>query len=165
MNSIRRKLINIGGSAAAALLAAVVLTSCSGGPALNAEEAKKKVVTFVDNSTDALGDGWKVDSGPGLGKCDRGPGLGGISYVYIKYGPAGQDPAADVDTVEQLWKRQGMTTERYESGGSDPVRGVRGTGGPVGSIDFLASSEGYSIEGDSRCVAGDFDQISRDSQE
>ena len=161
----RRRAGLIAGSLGAVLLTATVLTGCGSGIGTTAEEAKKSVVAFVDSSTTALGDGWEVDSGPGLGKCDRGPGLGGISYVYIKYGPAGPDPAADVDTVEQLWKRQGVTTERYESGGSDPVRGVRGTGGPVGSIDFLASSEGYSIEGDSRCVAGDFDEISRDSQE
>lgn len=157
--------VTVIGSAGAALLTVAVLTGCGGESAMNAEEAKTSVVTFVDDSASAVGDSWEVESGPGLGKCDLGLPGDGVSTVYITVRSAGEDPAADVAAVERHWKNEGVTTERYESGGADPILGVRGTGGPVKSSDFRADARGYSIEGESPCAAGDFDEISRDSQE
>lgn len=147
------------------LLTVAVLTGCSEGPAMNREEAKKSVLDFVNHSAETVGDGWAIDSGPGLGKCTRSLGRGGVAYLVITARDAGPDPAADVEAVERFWKQEGVATERYQSGGAEPVLGVRGAGGPLASIDFLADPRGYSIQGESACVAGDFDQISRDSLE
>ncbi|PYY33275.1 hypothetical protein DEJ16_13845 [Curtobacterium sp. MCJR17_055] len=57
----------------------------------------------------------------------------------------------------------GVTTERYQTGGVDPTLGVRGRGGPVSSSGFRADPRGYTIDGSSQCIAGDFDKMSRDN--
>lgn len=150
---------------AVALLAGVVLTGCSAGIGKTPEQAKQSVVTFVEDSTDVVGDGWEPSEGPGLGKCGLAPGVGGVRYVYAKVRAASADPKADVEAVEQHWKDLGVTTERYQTGGEDPILGVRGRGGPVSSSDFRADPRGYTIDGSSLCVAGDFDKMSLEGQE
>ncbi|PZE67356.1 hypothetical protein DEJ27_12080 [Curtobacterium sp. MCPF17_018] len=143
----------------------VVLSGCSAGIGKTPEQAKESIATFVEGSTDVVGDGWEVSDGPGLGKCGRGLGQGGVQYVYAMVRSASADPKADVKAVEQHWKELGVTTERYQTGGEDPILGVRGRGGPVSSSDFRADPRGYTIDGSSQCVAGDFEKMSLDSQE
>ncbi|TQJ29213.1 hypothetical protein FB462_3123 [Curtobacterium citreum] len=150
---------------AVALLAAVVLTGCSAGIGKTPEQAKQSVVTFVEESTDVVGDGWEPSEGPGLGKCGLAPGLGGVRYVYAVVRSASADPKADVEAVEQHWKDLGVTTERYQTGGEDPILGVRGRGGPVSSSDFRADPRGYTIDASSQCFVGDFDRMSLDGQD
>lgn len=150
---------------AVSLLMVVVLTGCSAGIGKTPEQAKESIVTFVDESTDVVGDGWEPNDGPGLGKCGLGVGVGGVQYVYAKVRSASPDPKADVEAVEQHWKDLGVTTERYQTGGEDPILGVRGRGGPVSSSDFRADPRGYTIDGSSQCIAGDFEKMSLDSQE
>ncbi|MBF4587416.1 hypothetical protein [Curtobacterium sp. VKM Ac-2887] len=130
---------------------------------MNTKEAKQSVVTFVEGSTSVVGDGWEVSDGPGLGKCGRSLGQEGVSYVYAMVRSASADPKADVVAVERHWKELGVTTERYQSGGADPILGVRGRGGPVSSSDFRADPRGYTIDSTSLCAPGDFDEMSRDS--
>jgi len=149
---------------AAALLTVVVLTGCSAGIGTSPEQAKQSIVTFVEESTDVVGDGWRTGEGPGLGKCGLGLGQGGVQYVYAKVRAASADPKADVEAVEQHWRELGVTTERYQTGGEDPILGVRGRGGPVESSDFRADPRGYTIDGSSQCVAADFDKMSLDGQ-
>ncbi len=165
MEPHRRKAGNLARSTGAVLLAVAVLTGCSEGSGMNTEEAKQSIVTFVAGSTSVVGDGWNVRDGPGLGKCDLGPGVGGVQYVYAEVRAASDDPKADVEAVEQHWKELGVTTERYQTGGKDPILGVRGRGGPVSSSDFRADPRGYTIDGSSQCVAGDFEKMSLDGQE
>ncbi len=43
---------------AAGLLAVVVLAGCSAGIGKSPDQAKQSVVTFVEGSTDVVGDGW-----------------------------------------------------------------------------------------------------------
>ena len=131
---------------------------------MNAKEAKRSIVTFVEGSTDVVGDGWEVSDGPGLGKCGLSLGQGGVRYVYAMVRSASDDPKADVVAVERYWKELGVTTERYQSGGEDPILGVRGRGGPVSSSDFRADPRGYTIDGSSQCIVGDFDKMSLDGQ-
>lgn len=76
---------------------------------------------------------------------------------------ASADPKADVAAVERHWKKLGVSTERYQTGGTDPILGVLGSGGPVSSSDFRADPRGYTIDSSSKCVLGDFDKMSRDS--
>jgi len=132
---------------------------------MNTNEAKQSIITFVDASTNVLGDGWEPSDGPRLGKCGLGLGVGGVRYVYAKVRAASADPKADVEAVEQHWKELGVTTERYQTGGEDPILGVRGRGGPVSSSDFRADPRGYTIDGSSLCVPGDFDKMSLEGQE
>ena len=165
MNQPRRKAVSVLRRAGAVLLTVAVLTGCSSGLGKTPERAKQSIVTFVEGSTDVVGDGWEVSDGPGLGKCGRGLGQGGVQYVYAMVRSASADPKADVEAVEQHWKELGVTTERYQTGGDDPILGVRGRGGPVSSSDFRADPRGYTIDGSSQCVAGDFEKMSLDSQE
>ncbi|KQS14813.1 hypothetical protein ASG04_03040 [Curtobacterium sp. Leaf183] len=132
---------------------------------MNAKEAKQSIVTFVEESTTIVGDGWGVSDGPGLGKCGLGLEQGGVQYVYAMVRSASVDPKADVVAVERHWKDLGVTTERYQTGGEDPILGVRGRGGPVSSSDFRADPRGYTIDGSSQCIAGDFDTMSLEGQE
>lgn len=165
MGLARRKVVTVLRSAGAALFAAAVLTGCSAGIGKSPEQAKQSVVTFVEESTDVVGDGWEVGEGPGLGKCGLGLGQGGVQYVYAKVRAASADPKVDVEAVERHWKKLGVTTERYQTGGEDPILGVRGRGGPVESSDFRADPRGYTIDGSSLCVPGDFDKMSLDGQD
>jgi hypothetical protein len=126
---------------------------------------KESIVTFVEGCTDVAGEGREVRDGLGLGKCGLGPGVGSVQYVYAKVRAASADPKADVEAVEQHWKELGVTTERNQTGGEDPILGVRGGGGPVSSSDFQADPRGYTIDGSSRRVMGDFDKMSLDAQE
>ncbi|MBO9041379.1 MULTISPECIES: hypothetical protein [Curtobacterium] len=150
---------------AAALFMVVVLTGCSAGIGKTPEQAKESIVTFVEGSTDVVGDGWEVSEGPGLGKCGLAPGVRGVEYSYAMVRSASADPKADVEAVEQHWKDLGVTTERYQTGGEDPILGVRGGGGPVQSSDFRADPRGYTIDGSSQCFVGNFDRMSLDSQD
>lgn len=165
MKVSRRKTLTVFRAAGALLLSVAVLTGCSEGSGMNTKEAKQSIVTFVDESTDVVGDGWEPNDGPRLGKCGLGVGVGGVQYVYAKVRSASPDPKADVEAVEQHWKDLGVTTERYQTGGEDPILGVRGRGGPVSSSDFRADPRGYTIDGSSQCIAGDFEKMSLDGQE
>ncbi|MCS5506774.1 hypothetical protein [Curtobacterium flaccumfaciens] len=165
MNQPRRKAVSVLRTAGAVLLTVAVLTGCSSGLGKTPERAKQSIVTFVEGSTDVVGEGWEPSDGPRLGKCGLGLGTGGVQYVYAKVRAASADPKADVEAVEQHWKELGVTTERYQTGGEDPILGVRGTGGPVSSSDFRADPRRYTIDGSSQCVAGDFEKMSLDSQE
>lgn len=165
MDLNRRKVVTVLRSAGAALFAAAVLAGCSAGIGKSPEQAKQSIVGFVEGSTDVVGDGWEIGEGPRLGKCGVGLGQGGVQYVYAEVRSASADPRADVEAVERHWKELGVTTERYQTGGEDPILGVRGRGGPVESSDFRADPRGYTIDGSSLCVAGDFDKMSLDGQD
>jgi hypothetical protein len=158
--------------AVSAVLAAtaLLLTSCGGTPvqpnetgatSVTPDEAKQSVTTFVDHSTTALGGDWTPRGGPGLSPCTTGDGDGGVSWVVIVDRQAGDDPHADVDAVEQLWTQRGVTTERYQSGGADPIVGIRGAGGPTTSVDFYADPRGYALTAESECAEGDYADMVR----
>ena len=164
MEPTRRNAVTVLRAAGAALLTVVVLAGCSAGLGKDPEQAKHSVVTFVEGSTDVVGDEWEASDGPRLGKCGLGPGVGGVQYVYAMVRSASDDPKADVVAVERHWKDLGVTTERYQTGGEDPILGVRGRSGPVSSSDFRADPRGYTIDGSSQCIAGDFDKMVLDSQ-
>lgn len=124
-------------------------------------EAKKSIVDVVQHTTKSIGGDWNVYSGPAAESCER-PGAGSgarWSYIVERKAPDGVDPAADVQRVEQAWKDQGITVERFESGSADPLLGVRGSGGPVTSIGFNAFPQRYSVTGESVCFDGDVDDL------
>jgi hypothetical protein len=117
---------------------------------------KRAVVTVVDDTTAAIGGEWDVYSGPAVRECTQEAGGDGAAYSYITTQAAAPgDPTAHIDAVEELWNDQGITTERYQSGGDDPILGIRGSGGPTTSIDFLADERGYSVDALSPCADGD----------
>ena len=158
-------------TATAALIAAAALslTGCNGGTTLEDEQtpdqAKDAVVTVVDDTASAIGGTWSVASGPAVEGCRRDNGARGAAYFLTEMREQRVgDPAADVATVERLWKEKGITTERYQSGGADPTLGVRGTGGPTKSIDFLADERGYSLDAVSVCTAGDAEELQRNGE-
>ncbi|WIE75184.1 hypothetical protein [Curtobacterium sp. MCSS17_007] len=149
--------------------AALALMGCSGGSSLENEQtpdkAKDAVVVMVDDTASAVDGTWSVASGPAVQACKRDGGGHGAAYFYTKMRePRAGDPSDDVAIVERLWKDKGLTTERYESGGADPTLGVRGTGGPTTSIDFLADERGYSLDAVSVCTAGDAEELQRNGE-
>jgi len=150
-------------------MATLLLSGCSAGEdtvnANDANGAKDAVVTIVDDTSDALGGEWDVYSGPAVEGCTMSDGSDGATYSYIKtLRPGGADPESDVAAVESLWRDRGMTTERYESGGDDPILGVRGEEEASGSLDFLADARMYSVSGLSACVEGDAAQLQNDGE-
>ena len=66
--------------------------------------------------------------------------------------------------IESLWRDRGLRTERYESGGNEPILGVRGGGSAAGSLDFLADVRMYSLSGLSTCAEGDAAQMQSDGE-
>ena len=123
---------------------------------MDTDQAKEAVVTVVDDTTAAIGGEWEVYSGPAVRACTQESGGDGAAYSYITTQAAAPgDPTAHIDAVEKLWNDQGITTERYQSGGDDPILGIRGSGGPTTSIDFLADERGYSVDALSPCADGD----------
>jgi hypothetical protein len=117
---------------------------------------KGAVVTVVDDTTAAIGGEWEVYSGPAVRECTQEAGGDGAAYSYITTQAAAPgDPSAHIDAVEELWNDPGIAIERYRSGGDDPILGIRGSGGPTTTIDFLADERGYSVAAQSRCVGGD----------
>ncbi|MDY0890404.1 hypothetical protein [Frigoribacterium sp. CFBP9030] len=149
------------------LIGAGVLTGCSapGEATFATGDAKRAVVTVVDDTTAAIGGEWDVYSGPAVEGCTISDGRDGAAYSYITtLRPGGSDPEADVVAVERLWRDRGLTTERYESGGSDPILGVRGVGSAADSLDFLADVRMYSLSGLSACAEGDAVQMQNDGE-
>ena len=151
------------------IMATVLLSGCSAGEDTvnvnDANGAKDAVVTIVDDTSDALGGEWDVYSGPAVEGCTMSDGSDGATYSYIKtLRPGGSDPEADVAAVDGLWRERGLTTERYESGGDDPILGVRGGEEAAGSLDFLADARMYSVSGLSACVEGDAAQLQNDGE-
>ncbi|PZE70798.1 hypothetical protein DEJ27_07005 [Curtobacterium sp. MCPF17_018] len=147
------------------LTAALTMTGCSntpGGKTVDPSDAEKSIVDVVKESTDAVGGDWTVYRGPAAEVCTRSGGQEGARFVYIleRSGTDGDgDPAADIRTVEELWKAKGITTERFESGGADPLTGIRGVDGPVTSMGFNAYPQRYSITGVSKCSDGDVQEL------
>lgn len=155
---------------AALAATAVLLTSCAGTPgrpdqtgatSITPDAAKQSVTTFVDRSTAVLGGDWTPRGGAGLSPCTTGDGDDGVSWVLIVDRPAGDDPHADVDAIERMWKQRGVTTERYQSGGADPIVGARGAGGPTASVDFYADPRGYALTAESECAESDYADMVR----
>ncbi|GAA1493123.1 hypothetical protein [Curtobacterium herbarum] len=146
------------------MTAILALTGCSGGGptgsgvarSVSTTEARQSVKDIVDRSAEAVDGDWQVYSGPAVQQCTKGTGGDGAAYTYIKAweGPSG-DPAHDIAVVKTLWEREGITTGPFNSGGSDPILGVRGVGGPTTSISFLAAAHRYTITAVSECADGD----------
>jgi hypothetical protein len=141
----------------------LALTGCSGGGStgsgvarsVSTDEARQSVEDIVDRSAEAVDGDWQVDSGPAVEQCTKGTGGDGAAYTYIKAweGPSG-DPTHDIAILKKLWEREGITTAPYKSGGSDPLLGLRGVGGPTTSISFLAAAHRYTITAVSECADG-----------
>lgn len=124
-------------------------------PTMTSAQAKQAVVDIVDRSYAEIDGDWTIRSGPAVQSCPL-PGSGtGAAYSYIVDRKPGGTPQSDVAKLQDLWKAKGITTQAYENSGKDPVRGVRGFGGPTTSIDLYADPVGYTIEGLSVCTPGD----------
>lgn len=146
--------------------AALALTGCShdaGGTGASPSDARKTIVRVVEESTAAVGGEWTLYRDPTAEVCSRTNGRERAQYVYILERAEDTDavPAADVRTAERLWKGKGITTERFRSGGTDPLVGITGRGGPVTSIGLDAYPQGYTMTGVSRCFDGDVAELRR----
>ena len=152
------------------MTAALSLTGCSADDGRNmvtqdVNDAKGAVVAFVDESSSALGGDWRVSSGAAVESCDQDGGGEGAAYGYlVAIDQPGGDPEQDIASLDRLWTERGLTTERYQSGGSDPVLGLGGSGGSVATVDFLADPRRYSIDSLASCVDGDADEMQRDGE-
>lgn len=61
----------------------------------------------------------------------------------------------DIKKLQHFWSDEGIKAGPYKNGGSNPVHGLSGVGGPTTSIDLYADPTGYTIEGFSVCTVGD----------
>lgn len=132
-------------------------------PTVDTEDVNERIpgrVSIVEESADAVVGDWTVYRGPAAEVCTRSGGGDGARFVYIleRSDTDGTD-AADIRAVEDLWQAKGITTERFESGGSDPLTGIRGVDRTVTSIGFNAYPQRYSITGVSECSDGDVQDL------
>ncbi|PZE64556.1 hypothetical protein [Curtobacterium sp. MCBD17_021] len=136
-------------------MAVLTVSGCDGN-ATGPLAAKRSVVEMVTKSTEAVGGDWTLYRGPDAEVCEQSDGEEGARFVYIleRAGADGSAPETDIATVEELWKSKGITTERFASGGADPLTGIRGVGGPVTSVGFNAYPQRYSVTGVSKCSSG-----------
>ncbi|MBM7473855.1 hypothetical protein [Curtobacterium herbarum] len=148
-----------------AVIAALALTSCgditsnSAGPAPST--VRRSIVDIVDSSTAVLGGQWVVYSGPSVEACGGVPDRARYVYIMDRVDRPGDDPTADLAAISALWKKKGIDVSDYESGGTDPLRGLRGVGGPTTSIGFDAFPDGYSITAVSDCADGNVNDLRR----
>ncbi|PZE64555.1 hypothetical protein DEI83_11730 [Curtobacterium sp. MCBD17_021] len=141
---------------------ALTMSGCSGN-ATDPSEAKETIVDLVEESARAVGGAWTLYRGPAAEVCEQPGGGEGAHFVFIleREGADGPAPAADIRTVESLWRSKGITTERFQSGSSEPLTGVNGVGGPVTTVGFDAYPQGYAITGVSKCSDGDVQELRR----
>ncbi|MGU3409416.1 hypothetical protein ACLBWP_04860 [Microbacterium sp. M1A1_1b] len=83
-------------------------------------------------------------------------------YIVKRADTAGADARSDVKAVSVHWKDAGVDVDEYQSGGPDPVPGVRGRGGPVISASFDAYPGNYRISAVSKCSDGMPDRLSQE---
>lgn len=142
--------------------AAVLMSGCSrAGNTVNddvtmtSDEAKQAIVEIVDRSYTEIGGDWTIRSGPAVQSCELPSGDPGAAFTYIVDRAPGGDPSSDIEELQDFWSGEGIAASPYENGGSDPVHGLSGVGGPTTSIDLYADPAGYTIEGFSVCTPGD----------
>jgi len=142
---------------------ALTVSGCSGNTT-DPSDAKETIVDLVEESTRAVGGVWTLYRGPAAEVCEQPGGGEGAHFVYIleREGADGPAPAADIRTVERLWRSKGITTERFQSGSADPLTGVNGRGGPVTTVGFDAYPQGYTMTGISKCSDGDVKELRRE---
>lgn len=142
---------------------ALVLAACAhdpGEPTMKPSQAKQSVIEFVEQSTTAAGGTWEHLSGPGVRECEQDSGAPGTMFVYVmkRADTSGADARVDVQAVSKHWRDAGVDVDEYQSGGADPVPGVRGRGGPVVSASFDAYPGNYQMSATSKCSDGMPDQ-------
>ncbi|WP_134194792.1 hypothetical protein [Curtobacterium sp. PhB25] len=142
----------------------LLLSGCSndpGEPTVQPSEAKQSVVDFVEQSSSAAGGSWEHLSGPGVRECEQPSGATGTTFVYVmkRADTTGADAKTDVQSVSKHWQGLGIQVEEYQSGGANPVPGVRGRGGPVTSASFNAYPGNYQISATSACSDGVPDKL------
>ncbi|WP_447654301.1 hypothetical protein [Microbacterium sp. M1A1_1b] len=124
-------------------------------------EAKQSVIEFVQESSKSAGGTWAHLSGPGIRECSQASGAPGTMFVYVmkRADTTGADARNDVKAVSKHWKDAGVDVEEYQSGGPNPVPGVRGRGGPVISASFDAYPGNYQMSAVSKCSDGMPDKL------
>lgn len=141
----------------------LVLTSCADssvereGPTVQASEAEKSIVDLVERSSEAIGGEWRVSLGPSVEACGEGV-EDRVRYVYVLERDGSPESAErDIRAVTEVWEQDGIEVFDTETGGDEPLRGVRGKGGPTTSIGFDAHPARFSLAGVSACAAGSAD--------
>ncbi|QCR43494.1 hypothetical protein C1N91_07975 [Curtobacterium sp. SGAir0471] len=149
---------------AVAIVLSLVLTSCADssttpdGTTVRGSEAEKSIVDLVERSSEAIGGEWQVSLGPSAEPCgedveDR------VRFVYVLERDGSPESAEqDITTVQELWEQDGIEVFETETGGDEPLRRIRGRGGPTTSVGFNAFPARYSLSGVSACAAGSADE-------
>ncbi|MFJ3027625.1 hypothetical protein ACIPEQ_02165 [Curtobacterium sp. NPDC087080] len=150
---------------AAAIGLSLVLTSCADssvdrkGTTVRASEAEKSIVDLVERSSEAIGGEWRVSLGPSVEACGEGV-EDRVRYVYVLERDGSPESAErDIRAVTELWEQDGIEVFDTETGGDEPLRGVRGKGGPTTSIGFDAHPARSSLSGVSACAPGRADDL------
>lgn len=142
--------------------AAVLISGCAregntvdDDATMTSAEAKQAIVDIVDDSYAEIGGDWTIRSGPAVQSCELPSGGSGAAFTYIVDRAPGGDPSSDIKKLQHFWSGEGIKAGPYKNGGSNPVHGLSGVGGPTTSIDLYADPTGYTIEGFSVCTVGD----------
>lgn len=95
--------------------------------------------------------------GPSVEACGEGV-EDRVRYVYVLERDGSPESAErDIRAVTEVWEQDGIEVFDTETGGDEPLRGIRGKGGPTTSIGFDAHPARSSLSGVSACAAGSAD--------
>lgn len=143
-------------AAAVVLLAGCTTEHTTAEPrTMTSEQAKQAIVDIVDRSYAEIDGDWTIRSGPAVQSCELPSGGSGAAFTYIVDRAPGGEPSSDIKKLQHFWSGEGIKAGPYKNGGSNPVHGLSGVGGPTTSIDLYADPTGYTIEGFSVCTVGD----------
>lgn len=147
-------------AAAVVLLAGCTTEHTTAEPrTMTSEQAKHAIVDTVDRSYAEIDGDWTIRSGPAVQSCELPSGGSGAAFTSIFDRAPGGDPSNDIKKLQHFWSDEGIKAGPYKNGGSNPVHGLSGVGGPTTSIDLYADPTGYTIEGFSVCTVGDAAQM------
>lgn len=164
---VPRRRAGTGLALAAAFGLPLVLTSCAAssttpeGATVRASGVEQSIVDLVERSSEAIGGEWRVSLGPSAEACGEGV-EDRVRYVYVLERDGSPESAErDIRTVTVLWEQDGIEVFDTKTDGDEPLRGVRGKGGPTTSIGFNAYPARSSITGVSACAPGSAESARR----
>ena len=157
----------IRGAATAALIMAIAasIAACSstkGSPPVDVKQASEQMQSLVrDTMNVARGQWTSTSNGPSADPCTTPDGDEGVWFSWDHDADGVSNPEAVMQRVDRAWRDHGLatTTQSVERAGGETLHRVGSAGHDVDSIQFNATTGGMSINVQSLCGAGDFDDF------
>jgi hypothetical protein len=128
-------------------------TSGKGPDTMTPHESKQQLVQLIHRTEKAVGvAGWKLIDDGSEENCALDGGSAGVRYTWAQRSGPSNDTTHALTAVRALWEREGVHVTAFASGGSTPVHGLHGAGGPVDGLEFIADPRGFGLSATSACA-------------